>query len=110
MPTEQTQSRDDELVEAGVGNGHSNHSANSVPQNPTPGITRTPGVCGGDPCIERTRYAVWLLYRARQLGASDQELLEQHPDLTPRELENAWRYADSHVDEMEQSIRKNEDW
>jgi len=33
-----------------------------------PGIDSTPGVCGGEPCIVRTRIPVWLLVRARQLA------------------------------------------
>jgi hypothetical protein len=30
-----------------------------------PGIDSTPGVCGGDPCIVRTRIPVWVLEQAR---------------------------------------------
>ena len=35
---------------------------------PTPGIEKTPGVCGGDPCIRQTRIPVWLLEQLRRLG------------------------------------------
>lgn len=75
-----------------------------------PAITRTPGVCGGDACIRGTRYAVWLLHRSRQLGLLDQQILEQHPDLTQQDLNDAWAYVESHPEEIEQSIRENEDW
>ena len=39
------------------------------------GIERTPGVCGGDACLLRTRIPVWVLVRARLLGSSESELL-----------------------------------
>ena len=32
-----------------------------------PGIESVPGVCGGDPCIVRTRIPVWVLEQYRQL-------------------------------------------
>ncbi len=44
-----------------------------------PGIESTPGVCGGEPCIIRTRIPVWVLERARQLGSSEAELLRAYP-------------------------------
>jgi len=36
-----------------------------------PGIDSRPDVCGGEPCIVRTRIPVWLLEQARRLGASE---------------------------------------
>ena len=36
-----------------------------------PGVESIPGVCGGDPCIVRTRLPVWVLEQYRRLGASD---------------------------------------
>ena len=42
---------------------------------PVSGIECTPGVCGGAPCVVRTRIPVWVLVRARQLGVSDEEIL-----------------------------------
>jgi len=40
-----------------------------------PGIESRPGVCGGEPCIVRTRIPVWVLEQARRLGTSEAELL-----------------------------------
>ena len=40
-----------------------------------PGIDSTPGVCGDEPCIVRTRVPVWVLVHARQLGTSEADLL-----------------------------------
>jgi uncharacterized protein (DUF433 family) len=81
-----------------------------VSKEVAPGITRTPGVCGGDPCIIRSRIPVWVLHRHRQLGAAEQEILENFEGLTPQDLQNAWAYVDSHPAEIEQMIWENEDW
>jgi uncharacterized protein (DUF433 family) len=46
-----------------------------------PGIDSRPDVCGGEPCIVRTRIPVWLLVQSRRLGASEAELLHAYPTL-----------------------------
>ena len=56
-------------------------------------IQRTPGVCGGDPCIAETRIPVWVLYQARQFGASDTKLLRMYPGLKRTDLKHAWQYV-----------------
>ena len=73
-----------------------------------PGIDSSPGVCGGEPCIVRTRIPVWLLEQARRLGATEPELLAAYPSLRAEDLVNAWAYARSHADEIEAQIRENE--
>lgn len=73
-----------------------------------PGIESTPGVCGGEPCIVRTRIPVWLLVQARNLGASEAELLRSYPMLRAEDLANAWAYHRSHREEVERQIRDNE--
>ncbi len=73
-----------------------------------PGIESNPDVCGGEPCIVRTRIPVWILVRARQLGSSEADLLQAYPTLRAEDLTNAWAYARSHRDEIEQQIRENE--
>jgi len=40
-----------------------------------PGIDSTPGVCGGEPCIVRTRITVWVLVQARRLGSVEADLV-----------------------------------
>jgi len=72
------------------------------------GIETTPGVCGGEPCIVRTRIPVWVLERARQLGSSEAELLRAYPTLRAQDIVNAWAYVDAHRDEIEHQIRENE--
>jgi uncharacterized protein (DUF433 family) len=72
------------------------------------GITKTPGVCGGEACIAGTRIAVWLLVEARRLGISEAQLLQDYPHISAADLVNAWAYADAHPEEIEAVIRANE--
>lgn len=72
------------------------------------GIDSTPGVCGGEPCIIRTRIPVWVLEQARRLGATEADLLRCYPTLRAEDLANAWAYVRSHREEVEQQIRENE--
>jgi uncharacterized protein (DUF433 family) len=71
------------------------------------GITKTPGVCGGEACIAGTRIAVWLLVEAHQLGISEAQLLQDYPHITAADLVNAWAYADAHPEEIGVAIRAN---
>src|SRR3982751_49743 len=73
-----------------------------------PGIEMTPGVCGGEPRIVRTRIPVWVLEQARRLGTSESEILRIYPTLRASDLANAWAYVNSHREEIEQQIRENE--
>ena len=73
-----------------------------------PGIDHTPGVCGGDACIVRTRIPVWVLENFRRLGWSEAKLLENYPTLHAIDLAEALAYADAHRDEMDRAIAENE--
>ena len=73
-----------------------------------PGIETTPGVGGGEPCIVRTRIPVWVLVRARELGATEADVLRSYPSLRAGDLLHAWAYYESHRDEIEWQIRENE--
>lgn len=74
-----------------------------------PGIEKTPGVCGGDACIIRTRIPVWLLVNWRNLGLSDAQLLEEYPSLREQDLNNAWAYYLAFPAEIEQNIKENDE-
>ena len=74
-----------------------------------PGIENTPGVCGGEPCIIRTRIPVWVLEQARRLGVSEADLLRCYPTLRAEDLVQAWGYVRAHRDEIEGQIRDNEE-
>ena len=73
-----------------------------------PGVDSSPDVCGGEPCIVRTRIPVWVLVQARYLGISEADLLRSYPTLRAEDLTNAWAYSRAHHDEIEQQIRENE--
>ena len=73
-----------------------------------PGIDSIPSVCGGEPCIVRTRIPVWVLVHARELGTSEVNLLRCYPTLRAEDLANAWAYFRSHRQEIELQIRENE--
>ncbi len=72
------------------------------------GITKTPGVVGGEACIAETRIPVWGLVESRRLGISEAQLLDDYPHLSAADLVNAWAYADANSEEIEQAIRKNQ--
>lgn len=73
-----------------------------------PGIDSIPSVCGGEPCIVRTRIPVWVLVNARDLGTNEANLLRCYPTLRAEDLANAWAYFRSHKQEIELQIRENE--
>lgn len=73
-----------------------------------PGIESRAGVCGGDPCIVRTRIPVWTLVQSRRLGLSEADLLNAYPTLRAEDLVNAWAYFRAHRREIEQQIHENE--
>ena len=60
-----------------------------------PGIETNVEVCGGEPCIVRTRVPVWLLVQARRLGASEAQLLNSYPSLRLRTWPTRGRPAGS---------------
>jgi len=74
--------------------------------NGSSGISKTPGVCGGDACIAGTRIPVWLLVSLRRQGSSDAEILKFYPHLSAADLVNVWAYADAHPEEIETALRE----
>jgi len=73
-----------------------------------PGIESIPGVCGGEPCIVRTRIPVWLLEQARSLGVSEAEILRSYPALRAEDLANAWAYVRAHREDLARQIAEHE--
>jgi uncharacterized protein (DUF433 family) len=72
-------------------------------------IEKNPGVRGGDACIRKTRHGVAGLVQWRRLGLTDDEILDRHPDLTQVDLETAWAYYDQNPEEVDRTIREDED-
>ncbi len=73
-----------------------------------PGIESRPGVCGGEPCVVRTRIPVWVLEQARRLGVCEAKILQSYPTLHAGDLAQAWSYVRSHREEIERQIIENE--
>ncbi len=73
------------------------------------GIEKTPGVLGGDACVAGTRIAVWMIEGYRRLGWTDAQILENYPSLELADLEHAWSYAAAHSDEIDRTMRENEE-
>src|SRR5438067_2456070 len=73
-----------------------------------PGIESTPGVCGGEPCVIRTRIPVWLLEQGRRQGLSEAQLLAAYPTLRAQDLVAVWAYVRSHQSQIDDLIAENE--
>ena len=73
------------------------------------GIEKTPGVCGGDARVAKTRIPIWSLVNYRHLGANDVRILQDFPHLSAADLANAWAYADAHSEEIGAAIARQEE-
>ncbi|TAE47653.1 MAG: DUF433 domain-containing protein [Oscillatoriales cyanobacterium] len=73
------------------------------------GIEKTPGVCGGDARITKTRIPIWSIANYRLLGANDVRILQDFPHLSAADLANARAYTEAHPEEIEAAIRENEE-
>ena len=67
-------------------------------------IQRTPGVCGGEARVRETRITVGTLIALQQQGATEAELIENFPAITPSDLDAVWAYYRTHAAEVEASI------
>ena len=74
-----------------------------------PGVDSTLGVCGGEPCVVRTRIPVWVLEQMRRQGVSEADILRSYPTLRAEDLAHAWAYVRAHRTEIDQQIRENEE-
>jgi uncharacterized protein (DUF433 family) len=72
-------------------------------------VQGTEDVCGGATRIRSTRFTVWGLVEWRNLGLSDAEILQRHPDLSQADLNAAWAYYERHREEVDQAIRDNQE-
>ncbi len=72
-------------------------------------VQKTPNVCGGDACLRNSRITVHGLVHYRQLGFSDERLLEVIQGLTRDDLAAAWEYYARNPVEIEKAIWFNEE-
>ncbi|MBI2803057.1 MAG: DUF433 domain-containing protein [Gammaproteobacteria bacterium] len=56
-------------------------------------IVGTPGTCGGRPRIDGTRITVEFLFGLKAAGWSDTQILEGYPHLAAEDLQAAFAYA-----------------
>ena len=73
-----------------------------------PGIEKTPDVLSGAACVVRTRIPIFVLDNYRRLGWTEAKLLANYPTLRAADLVHAWAYADSHRQEIDDAIARNE--
>jgi uncharacterized protein (DUF433 family) len=73
-------------------------------------VTRTPGVCGGKPCVAGTRIRVQDVYvwHERQ-GRSPDEIVTAFPQLTLADVYAALAYFWDHRDEILQQMKQQDD-
>jgi len=74
-----------------------------------PGVESTPGVCGGEPCIARTRIPVWILEQMRRRGVCEADILRSYPTLRAEHLAAAWAYVRAHRGDIDRQICENEE-
>jgi uncharacterized protein (DUF433 family) len=72
----------------------------------SPAIRKTAGVCGGSACVGDSRIPVWTLWRMRELGLTDSQLLEAYPSLTQQGLSAAWEYAVRNAREITEEVSR----
>ncbi len=61
-------------------------------------LTSNPEILGGKPCIKGTRISVEFILELIASGASQEDILRDYPRLTPRDIEQAVRYASHFLD------------
>ena len=61
-------------------------------------ITSNPVQCGGRPCIRSMRIRVKDVLDLLAAGVSDEEILEDHPDLEAEDIKACLQYAAAQAD------------
>jgi uncharacterized protein (DUF433 family) len=76
-------------------------------QTEHPHIVRVPGICGGRPIIKGSRISVRHIAVLYKRGALVEEIIQDHPHLTPAGVYDAISYYLDHQAEIEQEIAEN---
>ena len=72
-------------------------------------VVSTEGVLGGKACIKGTRIPVWVLQQCRNLGMTDNAILEDYPELERGDLEAAWLYVENNRTLIKDQSQRNEE-
>ena len=71
-----------------------------------PPIVKTPGVCGGKPCIQGTRIRVWDIHVWHDLrGQSPEEIVAAFPQLSLESVYAAIAYYLNHREEIDREMK-----
>jgi uncharacterized protein (DUF433 family) len=60
-----------------------------------PRITIEPGKRSGQPCVRGLRITVWDVLGWKGAGMSEQEILDEHPDLEIEDFPAVYQYAET---------------
>jgi uncharacterized protein (DUF433 family) len=71
-------------------------------------ITRTPGVCGGAPCIAGRRIRVYHVYVWHEINGMSADEIARSYDLSVAQVYAALTYAFEHIDDMQAEMREEE--
>ncbi len=72
-------------------------------------IQKKEGVCGGQARIRNTRIPVWTIISLQNQGASEGEILENYPTLTPFDLMVVQDYYTHNAEEINEILSQEED-
>jgi len=73
-----------------------------------PHIIRDPHVLGGESTIAGTRIPVWIVVATWRICPDVDDLLRAYPALTRELVEEALAYGESHRQEIETALAKND--
>jgi uncharacterized protein (DUF433 family) len=73
-------------------------------------ITKDPGVCGGQACIDKTRVRVKNIVFLYKQGQSPEKMLETYPFLNLAQVHAALSYYYENPAEIEASLAEDEAW
>ncbi len=71
-------------------------------------VTKTPDVCGGQPCIDGTRVRVKNIVALHQEGFTPEQMLTQYPSLSLAQVHAALAYYYDNRDEIEAALDEDE--
>jgi uncharacterized protein (DUF433 family) len=61
-------------------------------------------ICGGQAVIKGHRIMVWILVEMRNEGFNNDQILEQYPSITESDVQNAFKYYETHKQEIDDQI------
>lgn len=70
-------------------------------------IVKTPEICGGSARIKDTRIPVWVIWMNYLDDLTPQKIWELYPHLSLSDINTSIKYAEQHLEEIEQEILDN---